>query len=363
MNVAILGAGHGGTAMAAHLMLNGHSVRLYDKYPDVLRPIREAGFIRVTGVIGEGEYRPDLVSDSLEDAVTGAEAVMVVTPAFAHGEIAENVAPHLEDDQVIVLHPGRTGGALEFRRIIREMGCARRVYVAEAGTLLYACRKMGPTEVRVMGVKQKVRLAALPSTDTAHVLGVIGRLFPQFAGARNVLETSLMNIGAVFHPAPTLLNMGRIEETLGDFLYYHQGITRGVARIVERVDGERVDVARALGVEVVPAREWLAEAYGVGGDTLYERIQNNAAYSGVKAPGNMNVRYITEDVPTGLVPLSSLGRVAGVKTPVMDALIDLASALHDRDYRATGRNETTLGIRGLTPAGLQRFVDETAVWI
>ncbi|MGE5483609.1 MAG: NAD/NADP octopine/nopaline dehydrogenase family protein [Ignavibacteriales bacterium] len=358
MDVAVLGAGHGGTAMAAHLMMNGHCVRLYDKFTEVVRPMREAGDIRIAGILGEGRYRPAVISELLGDVVPGAEVIMVVTPAFAHGDIAREVYSYLENGQVIILHPGRTGGALEFRQVLHSAGFSRNVYIAEAGTLLYACRKTGPAEVRVMGLKQKVRLAALPAADTPHVLGRVKSLFPQLVAARNVLETSLMNIGAVFHPAPTLLNAGRIEDTEGDFLYYHQGITRGVARIAEMVDLERVGVARALGVDAVPAMDWLAEAYGVGGDTLYDRIQNNAAYAGVKAPRELNVRYITEDVPTGLVPISSLGRLAGVATPVMDALIELASSLHDRDYRATGRNESVLGISSLKPEGLRRLVDE-----
>lgn len=356
MQIAIIGAGNGGLAIAGHLAMKGNSIRIYDKFPAVLEPLRKAGAIRMKGVLGEGTHQVDMVSDSLEDTIRAAPLILIVTPASAHEEIARAVAAHLEEGQVVVLHPGRTGGAMSFRRALRDAGCGVRVYIAEAQTLLYACRKTGPSEVHVMGLKKKVKVAALPASDTPHVLGLLSPLLPQFEPARDVLETSLMNIGSVFHPAPTLLNMGRIEDSLGDFMYYHQGITPSVARIVEQIDQERLSVSRRLGVEAVSAADWLREAYGVSAPTLYECIQANKAYAGVKGPSSVNVRYVTEDVPTGLVPISSLGQIVGVETPLMNTFIDLASALHATDYRSIGRNVAALGIKGFGKEELLHFV-------
>lgn len=358
MRVAVLGAGHGGTAAAAHLSKMGHEVRLFDKFREVVEPFGVAGSVTLKGVLGEGVYPIEGAYDRLNEAMRGARLVLVVTPAFAHREIATHMADSLEDGQIILLHPGRTGGALEFRNVLKEKNCGARVFVAEAQTLLYACRKSGPTEVHVMGVKRRVRVAALPAEDTARVLETVSTVFPQFVAAVDVLETSLLNIGAMFHPAPTLLNAGRIEDTKGDFRYYHQGITPGVARVIEMVDEERVRIASSLGVPAISAMDWLMEAYGVKGSSLYECVQGNAAYAAVKAPGDLNARYLSEDVPTGLVPLAALGRIAGVRTPVMDALIDLASSLHARDYRSQGRNEAAMGIAGLSKEGLLRMVRE-----
>lgn len=359
MDIAVIGAGHGGTAVAAYLSMVGSSVRIHDKCAAVVDPLREAGAVRLRGVLGEGIYPLSVASRSLKEVVSGVRLVLVVTPASAHREIAAGMAGLVEDGQVILLHPGRTGGAMEFRQVLRELGCKTRILVAETQTLLYACRKTGPAEVRVLGLKSKVGLAALPASDTTQVMDLVSPLFPQFVPAGDVLETSMMNIGAVFHPAPSLLNAGRIEDTRGGFMYYHQGITPAVARVVERVDAERLEVARALGVASMSAVEWLRETYGVSGCTIYECIQNNRAYAEVKAPDDIHGRYLTEDVPTGLVPLASLGRLAGVKTPVIDALIELASSLHGRDYRSTGRNASALGICGFDRQQLTQVVRGT----
>ena len=90
------------------------------------------------------------------------------------------------------------------------------------------------------------------------------RLSPFVAGT-NVLATSLENIGAVFHPALTILNAGWIEATHGDFEYYLQGITPSVAKVLERVDEERLAVARGLGVRSMSKREWLYLSYRFDG--------------------------------------------------------------------------------------------------
>jgi len=68
------------------------------------------------------------------------------------------------------------------------------------------------------------------------------------------MKTSLDNIGAIFHPAVTVLNAGRIESTNGDFDYYTEGITPSVAMILEKIDQERVCVAEGLGFRAMSAR-------------------------------------------------------------------------------------------------------------
>ena len=62
-----------------------------------------------------------------------------------------------------------------------------------------------------------------------------------------MLQTGLNNMGAIFHPALTLLNSGWIEATHGDYQFYIDGVTPSVARVLEALDRERVTVAASLG--------------------------------------------------------------------------------------------------------------------
>lgn len=352
--IAILGAGNGAHAFAGDLALRGHPVRIYSKFADEISSLQAAGGITCEGAV-EGFGAIELASTDMAPVIADADFIFVVLPATVHAFMAETCAPHLRDHQIIVLHPGRTGGALEFRHVLERLHSAARVMIAETQTLLYACRLSAPTCIRIGGVKKQVTLAAYPTRDTPTVLERINPLFPQFVAGSDVLETGLGNVGAVFHPAGTILSASRIESGV-PFEFWHD-MTPGVAHALEVVDQERLAVACAYGVKAETACEWMARSYaGVRGDTLYDHIQSNAAYRGIVAPRSLDVRYLWEDVPTGLVPMVALGRAAEVQMPLCTGLVDLAGALLDRDFWEEGRNARRLAIEGLNVAQIKAMV-------
>ena len=358
---AILGAGHGGTAMAGHLALAGFDVALYNRGEERIHAIRASGGLEI---LSDSDRCPQgfaplpLVTSDMREAVEGRDLIMAVVPAFGHRFLAERMAPHLVDGQTIILHPGRTGGALEVLSVLRANGCTADVTVCEAQTLLYASRSVNPAQTRVFAVKNSVPVACIPAHRTPDVIRMLRCALPQFIPGDNVMKTSLDNIGAVFHPAVTVLNAARIESTHGDFDYYTEGITPSVSLILERIDAERVAVAESLGFHAMTAREWLYFAYDAAGRTLIEAMRNNHGYEGIKAPKTIYTRYLSEDIPMSLVPISSLGRMGGVPTPAIDAVILLGSILHGTDYRAEGRTVERMGIAGMDLRRIRRFVLE-----
>jgi opine dehydrogenase len=298
------------------------------------------------------------VSSDLEEALAEAEVIMVVVPSSAHADIARAAAPYLRDGQIVVLHPGRTLGAIEFAHVLHTQGCRADVTLAEAETLIYASRSDGPAQARVFSIKEAVPLAALPATRTAMVLEALSPAYPQFIDGGNVLQTGLNNMGAIFHPALTLLNAGRIENTRGEFQFYIEGVTTSVARVLEVLDRERVTVAAALGIRGRTGLEWLKMAYDAAGADLHEAIHNQVGYYGIMAPRSLNHRYITEDVPMSLVPIAALGQRYGVSVRGMDSIIRLACIIHQTDYWRRGRTLDKLGIDRMSVSEVTRYVNE-----
>jgi len=345
MKIAVIGAGNGGLAMCAHMVMKGHDVSLYDKFPETLIGLQKAKGINLKGVAGEGFMPISIITSDISEAIRDRELIMVVTPAFAHRSIAEELCSELAPSQIVMLHPGRTGGAIEVKQVIKENRPKIDPIIAEAQTLLYASRRTGESEVIIYGIKKRVAFSVLPAKYNNLVGKKLKEVFPEFYPVSNVWVTSLLNIGAIFHPAPSVLNCARIEDTHGDFEYYHQGITPAVGKVLEKIDQERVNVAKALGVKTLTAVEWIKEAYGVEEKDIYTAIQANKVYSGITAPNSLEVRYISEDVPMGLVPISELGRIIGVATPTIDLIISLANILHDTDYRKVGRNINSIKIQ------------------
>jgi opine dehydrogenase len=346
----VVGAGHGGKAMAAHLAFMGFEVTLYNRTYEHIEAIKSRGGISLknmdTGTDGFGVLKE--VTSDMAVALENADVIMVVVPASAHRSLAEKMSDYLKDGQIVVLNPGRTLGALEFMSILKKKKCQADVIIAETQTFIYASRSDGPAQARIFRIKEAVPLAAIPATKTQEVLDVVRQAYPQFIDGETVLHTGMNNIGAVFHPTISLLNAGWIEATSGNFQFYLEGVTPTVARIMEEIDRERVNVAAALGIKALTAREWLKLAYNAEGETLHAAIHAQPGYRGINAPATLEHRYIFEDVPMSLVPIAALGQRFGVPIHGVTSIVNLACLAHKTNYWAQGRTVKKMGVTGLT---------------
>ena len=125
MKYTVIGAGHGGKAMAAHLAILGREVTLFNRTFSHIEIIAQRGGIDLESYEGGPRGFGELVqvTSDMETAVREAEVIMVVIPSSAHAEIARQMAPHLQDGQIVILHPGRTCGAIEFDAVLRQANC------------------------------------------------------------------------------------------------------------------------------------------------------------------------------------------------------------------------------------------------
>ncbi len=356
LSVAILGAGHGGLALAAALARDGHRVALWNRSPERVKPVAALGGIRLTGPGSAEALAPvSLATSDLAAALSGARRVLVAVPASAHAEVARACAPHLRAGQSVLLLPGRTGGALEFRRVLDRAGCRAPVLLGEANTFPFAARCVGPAAALIYGAKDEVRAAAFPAGRTPELLDVWRPLLPMLAPARSVLHTGLANVGAILHPTITLLNAARVRR--GDsFDFYTEGVTPAVAAVLAAADAERLRIARAYGVAACSLPAWVEAAYGHRGATVQEAVGGNPAYVGIKAPTTLEHRYLLEDVPTGLIPLLELGRAAGLAVPTLGGLVERARAALGGERWRHPRTLRTLGLSGLDTHGIRAFV-------
>jgi len=359
MKVAVLGSGAGGTAVAFDWSQHGHEVFLFDfeQFPDNVAAIAAGGQIESEGDL-EGTAPIAWAGHDAETAVGGADVVFVVAPSFATRAFADAAKDHLSDGQKVIICPGSCGGALAFKD---EAGLAvddDRIVVSETSTLPYAVRLTSPGHIRVfLKLSGGLLLATVPARCTEPTLEVFQTVYPGARAAVNVMQTSLQNANPVIHPAVSLLNAGLIERTGGDFLFYEEGVTDSVGRLIEAVDKERIAIGETLGIDVVSDPElgmkqgYMTEAnYGIG-------YREAPGFLGIKAQPSLDHRYINEDVGYGLVFMVDLGRQVGVPTPVMEAVITVASQVMDRDYRGEAmRTMESLGLAGLGPEELVALV-------
>jgi len=275
--ITVIGAGNGGQALAASAAMQGFSVCLYNRTLSRIGAVVDNGEIRLTGKI-QGTGHIDVVTDDIKTAVEYSGLLLVAVTADAHREIAARMLPYLRENQIIVLSPGRTGGVFEIRQLFKEAGLSINVYLAEAQTLVFACRLLEPGVVNVIGIKDRVLLAGEDKNKTALVINELSRLYPCFVPARSLFETSLENFGSLFHTCILLFNAATIER--GSVFYFYRDMTEQIARFIERLDRERLRIGEALGMRLLSAEEWISHAYsGIAGKNLLEKVRNNPAYN------------------------------------------------------------------------------------
>ncbi|MDR2356860.1 MAG: NAD/NADP octopine/nopaline dehydrogenase family protein [Oscillospiraceae bacterium] len=339
--IAVISTGNGGQALAAYFSLKGHEVALYARDQERVDMFADNRFT-LSGAV-EGTTSVALISRDMEEVVRGAYLIMVTTPAQYHHVVGAAMAPHLADGQSVILNPGRTFGTYAFEKTLRENGCAADIALGETDTFVFTCRSAVIGRPVIYKMKNTVLVAAHRGYGgtTRQIARTLSEYFDSIVPAGSVLHTGFSNIGMIFHPIPILMNITRVEAK-EDFLFYIDGISPLVAGILEKMDAERVAVARAFGADVEGAGGWLRACYGSRGNTLYELIQGTDAYKNVLAPTDIDTRYVFEDIRTGCVPVSCAGKYAGINTETLDAVIRWASLLYDVDFRSDGRNDAIL---------------------
>lgn len=366
LKLTILGGGNGGLAMAGHMSLLGYETTVWSPFSWELDPIEEAGGVEIIGPEVQGFAKVARIERHMDKAIKGANLIMIVAPAMSHTIYASMLAPMLRNGQVVLLNPGRTGGALEFARILTRFACAADIVLGETQTFIYAAERRAPTTVEILKEKFRMRAAALPATDNDALMDVVRDLYPQIEPAQNVLETSLNNVAPVVHPGTVMLNTQVIERTAAGepLTFYKDQVTQTVAALVmEKVDKEKQAVARALGLkEVWSLLDWYRESYHVVGDDIYDTIRRNPYYDGFTAPTHFLAQnHILDDVPNSLVPIASFGRTLGVATPTIASLVDLASAMCSIDWWQEGRTLKNLGLCGMSGEEMVRHVEQDAL--
>lgn len=358
MQVAVLGSGNGGLAVAFEWAQAGHDVALFDfeQFPERIAEVAERG-----GITADGElngFQPiRYAGHDPAHVIPGADVVFAVGPAYSTEAFAQVCRPYTTPGQTFIVCPSSCAGALVFKATLGLPPEDTSVLVAETSTLPYAVRVTGPAHITVYNrLKGGYFVAALPSNLTSDVLELLEPVYPEVAAASSVWQTSLQNANPVIHPAVTLTNAALIERTGGDFLFYEEGVTPAVGRLMKAVDDERIAIGAALGVQVIADPE-LGIAQGYQTESNYDTSYSQApGFAGIKAQPQLDHRYLNEDAGYGLVFLTDLARHVEVPTPTMDAVLQVASVLMGRDYG--GEAARTMASLGLDSYSAQQLRDD-----
>ncbi len=366
-----MGGGAGGMAATVDLTLRDFEVNWWRR---TVPPRPPSGFrLEYHGVFGDGVMAVRC-TDDLSKGLEDAHGVLVCLPSTAHRDVAQHLA-RAGCELPVVLAPGHLGGALEVAKVFSDLGVSGPPALAECSTLPYTVRAGvatgahgGPSStgsgprwmVNITGAAARMLVGCLPGGEAAFDLAT--HLYPGAIRLSDVLAVGLAEVNMVLHPPGAIMAAAWVEATGGDFRFYVEGMTVGVASVMERLDRERLAVAEAFGYRLESLMEEMSAIGTVDEDAdlsdLRGAISGGTANARIMAPDSLGHRYYTEDFGYGLLPLVELAKVAGVKTPVAEALLNLASAAGLESEIAAGRTLDRLGLGGLS---VQEILDTVRV--
>jgi len=358
--VAVLGGGSGAHAMAADLTLKGLEVNMCEapEFKEGFSTTLERQQICLIDAWGkERAVKLGMVTTDFERAIKTVDYIMVVIPASGHKHFFTSIIPYLRDGQTIVTWPGNYS-ALLLANMLRERGVKRDITIAEGHTLPWGCRLEAAGRVRVFVDAWKLLLAAFPAKNTDRVINDLKDIYPVVPG-ENVLATSLNNLNPIVHPVGTILNAGWIDTLGKDFYFYKHATTLSIVRAIKAVYEEVARIGEAIGVRLL---EYPEESFWSKSTimSVYFKapFDKEGTVANLAEPSSMTSRYVTEDVPFGLVPTAQLAHKFNVDIPIIDATIRLASVINQTDYYHEGRSLEELGIADLSKEELAEILYE-----
>lgn len=345
MRVGIAGAGGIACGYAAYLETRGHRARLWSP-----RGGSAVGGLRAQGAL-DSHATPD-IAHSAEDLVRGCDVVILALPATGHKAVMEAIAPHLRDGQPVIISSHAAFGALYLRKLTRAR--ALSVPVIAWSTTVLTARRLGSEAVHIGNIRARVDMTTVPATQREAGLACCEGLFgPVFRDCGDIVSITLSNLNPQNHLAIALCNATRIEK--GEVWRQFDNMTPMVARLVERLDDERLAIARAMGLSVRTAHEHFNLSYGVdlSPDLGVMFAAMRARGLGGNGPATPDTRYVTEDVPFGLVPTIRLGRMTGQDAVLHQAGLSIMSAMYGRDFATECDLTQALGLDAMTLTDLQ----------
>lgn len=343
--ITIVGAGNGGQAFAAYLSLHDQNVRIFDVFENTISELNRLGGIVLEGRSDiQGFGKINFATTDMEKAVRGADIIMVTQPSNYHRLIMKQMAPYLENGQCVILNPSGSLGTFEIKNELEKHNKKIDILLACTSTLLFACRLKEIGHVFVSGQKKSLSASTHPSSRNREAKELFSEIIPQFDFKDDVLKVSLNNLRALVHPAPCILNTGRIES--GTPFEYYLDFTPSQGVVVDAMDKERMEIGKAYGLQLNKLKDEYIMMYGSHGENTYEVLTNCPGYHGIMGPTSLKTRYMYEDIPYSLIAYQTLAKIANIKTPCIDTIITL-SYIMIPDMQE-GRTIEALGLSGKT---------------
>jgi len=381
MKITIVGAGNAGSACAFMAAEAGHKVTILKTSSQVTHDAHFETMVKNKGVYcidntttghftnseedAKKSFQPlALITRDPKAAIASADVVMVFIQTTYHEALAKKIALYFKDNQLVMLIPGYASS------IFYRQYCPNSPIFAEGESTPNDARIVEPGTVKVLFKNVRNALSFFPASRSTKGMAIASRLFPAYNINKNnirqnIFDSALHNPNIIVHTIglyvmyPMLEYCAKHHPDEVPYMYRDALSTEMAWLMIEKLDAEKMSVLAALGCKPIPYLE--ACLFRNEHDLTQDPRAVFESYKLSSPPGpySFDNRYITEDVPMGLVLLASLGDKLGVKVPECHRLIEMSGGILSRDFYKEGRTLASLGIDKLTKEQLLDFVEGT----
>ena len=391
--IAVLGGGAVGKTLAADCKLAGREVRLYSRSPKSIANLDRTGIMldgvqrNLYGFERSGRAYVDVASNNMAEVVKGAKLILISIPALYHEDYLKALVPLLEDGMIIHTFTDNYASLL-LRKFMRESGVNKDVIIGGWSSAPYGTRieKIFGFWTNHVGVKYRaisLRGASLPMSDmdvfmeSVMYLPCMDSVTKGNGPVRGdtMLDIGFSNVNPVIHVPASLLGVSSMENwslvygnAPDSYSMYSHGLCPSICRVQYQFYKEECAIADVIGIKspyysyemFFSRRSVLTQEY-MG---LDENGKDNVVFpldkpcdEGNTGPNNINHRYITEDIPVGCKIYHDLGKKFGVPTPIIDSMITLGGAMHEKNFfKETKYDLDYLGIGHMTKEQLLDYM-------
>lgn len=345
----IIGAGNGGQSLAGDMVLKGLNVTaIYDKNVESISAIAENGGIKMSGPVVQGFAQINCATNDLKIAMSEGDVFLVCITSNFHRLLASEIAPYVKPQHTFVLLPGFIGSSIIFSNTLKGYGKKELPLIGESISFPFATRLIEPAHAGIKSRKDALPVAALPASRNEEFLKIVQEFIPEAIMFRDTLSVGFNNVNPTTHVAFYLFNLGKVESPESRNADFHSWGTPTVVRIKNDVDTERMAVMRAMGLEIISYDDFHRICYR---NRHFKPIPQEKGLP--ESASQVPNRFIDEDVPMGLVPMSDFGKKLGVPTPTIDVLIQVANLVRKRNFIEEG---STLENMGLGNMGVEEIL-------
>ncbi len=346
LSTGIIGSGNSARALAAYLSSQGHSVNLLARSNQKLEFLGSELELKSEGKIN-GCFKIEGAGCDFSRFSLASEYLFIATITTAYQEIALKLGPYIDPKKhKVILFSSKLGGSLVFAEALRQAGFELPAII-ETDALFASRIKETENSVWIRGIKAWTLFSSTTHSQTIKNASELKKFFPDLSPARNIIERGLTDFGAVAHAGIAIANMNLISRKT-PFYFYYDGMTEETIKVLEAVECEFARLAYAYGSELISMKDLLNRYYGCDTSSLYAAMTSVPNYRHSMGPDSLQHRFLHEDICSTLVPASSLAKLAGIETPVINGLISIASALTGKDLRSEGRSLALLGLGGMS---------------